>query len=148
MRQVGVHLDEDLVGVLEPVIEAGSVRGAEPILLGAAQYDDLATVRADALGRDRGAVRAVVVHDRDVDPRRLDPGAGEDELDVGRFFVGRDDHERSRVRDRLGRRGCGGGRGNSSECRPAVVVADVLHGHGRFQSFLHEQVNRTVRARR
>ena len=63
--EVGVHLDEDVVALLEAPGEAGPVGRAEPGLLGAAQDVDRAVLGAPLLGQVGGAVGAAVVDDED-----------------------------------------------------------------------------------
>ena len=66
MRAVGVHLDDDVVAVLERPVEAGEVGGAEALLALAVQHVDVVVGGGEPSAIAAGAVGAVVVGDEDV----------------------------------------------------------------------------------
>ena len=78
VRQIGVHLDEDVVAPVEPPGESGPVGGAQARGLGAAQHADAAELTCERFGEIGGAVGAGVVDDEDVGCRNggsVPPGA-------------------------------------------------------------------------
>jgi hypothetical protein len=98
VREVGVHLDDDVVPAAEPVREAGPVRHAEAGLVQLRQYFDLPQFRGDHLGQIRGAIGASVVDDQDVSVSYRGAHLAEDIGDVLGLEVGRDDDQRPHTR--------------------------------------------------
>jgi hypothetical protein len=72
VREVAVHL-EDQVGVgAECVSEGGEVGGTEPFLAGSMQHGDVVELRREPVGDLAGAVRGVVVDHEDADAVRAE----------------------------------------------------------------------------
>ncbi len=93
MGAVGVHLDDHPVAGLQGPDEARQVGGAEPLLALAVQDVHVVVAGREFVGELAGAVGAVVVRDQDVGlgHRRADPA--DDQPDVLRLVVGRNDHQ-------------------------------------------------------
>ena len=65
MGEVGVHLQQQVGALGERAVEAGQVRGADPLLALAVQHLDLLDLGGEAVGDRAGAVGRVVVHHED-----------------------------------------------------------------------------------
>src|SRR5436190_11951921 len=92
MREVGVHLRNDLGAAAQRLVKSGDVGGAQPLLAGAVQDRDVVVRRREPV-RDlpRPVGRAVI---DDQQPARWRQGVErsvDDCLQVRRFVVGRDD---------------------------------------------------------
>jgi hypothetical protein len=95
VREVGVHLEDQVGPVGERHVEAGEVGAPESLLVRPVEHADALDLPGQAIGDLTGAVGRVVVHDQD---RVLEPGAlqlrqgGPNErLDVLGLVVGRED---------------------------------------------------------
>src|SRR5829696_5152469 len=92
---VGVHLDEDVVVVVDSPLEAGQVRCAKTLLSQTVHDVDLVIGRCQGVSQLAGPIRRVVVSDQDVGVRNRLAGTGDDPVDVLRLVVGRDDDQGS-----------------------------------------------------
>ena len=128
MREVGVHLADELRAGRERVREAGQVRLPEAALGAAPQHLDDAQLGADALGDLGRAVGGAVVDDEDavVAGRRLREhvgGAAQQPLDRGGLVVGGDDDPDGR------RHGAPKRRRRPRRARPAARIR-AIRDHG------------------
>ena len=94
MREVAVHLEDQIGTVGEGAAEDGDVRRAEPLLRPAVQDGDEGEVLREPVGDLAGAVGRVVVDDEDVDAERLE--GAQHRLDVGALVIGREADRRLR----------------------------------------------------
>ena len=96
MREVGVHLDNQLGSRLEGALEPGEVRRAQPMLLGPVEDLDLGIVPGEPVGQLARSVRRRVVDDQDGVVGRelveLGPNGLDERHHVLALVIGRDDH--------------------------------------------------------
>ena len=95
MREVGVHLEDEVVAVLERPLEPGDVRPSQAILRHPVQHVHPRLVRRELVGQLPGAVGRVVVHHQDLEARVLQQDRGDDLREVLALVVGGDDDERA-----------------------------------------------------
>ena len=95
VRQVGVHLEEQVGAAGQRVAKAGDVGLAEALLAGAVQHLDVGVLAGQAVGQLAGAVGRVVVDDQRVELQVVAVGDLADALEgvpqVVAFVVGRKD---------------------------------------------------------
>src|SRR5262249_11404145 len=102
MREISIHLEDELVAVRERPAKARDVGGAEPELAGAMEDMDARILRGEPVEQRAGPVRAPVVHEQDAHVRRSlrrhggENGVGDREYVVA-LIVGGDDDERARA---------------------------------------------------
>ena len=100
VREVGVHLADDVDRLVNRALDAVDVRAAEPASIGPVHDVDAARMLAREVVRDlAGAVRRLVVHDEHADVGLLQQ-ALDQRRQVLALVVGRDDDERARRRHR------------------------------------------------
>ena len=113
VREVGVHLEHEVVVALERPAKAGEVRGAQSHLSRALEDVHARVRRHDRVDDRRRAVRRPVVDDQDLESRILAQHRLDQPGDVLALVVRRDDDERAldngdRSVSRSGRRLRGG----------------------------------------
>ena len=94
VRVVGVHLEDELVAVLDGIVKAEYVRGAQAHLAGAVQRADPRIRRADLVDELAGAVGRVIVDDQDVGLGREAQDVRDQAGDILALVIGRDDDQR------------------------------------------------------
>ena len=94
MGEVRVHLEDVGVLPLQGPPEPGDVSGAEPALPVPVQHVHPGLPLGYRLGQLARAVRGIVVHDQDLEPRVLAQHLGHEVRDVRSLVVRRDDDER------------------------------------------------------
>ena len=100
MGKVGIHLDERIETALQALCETGAVRRSQTCFGSAAQDRKSAAVLCcPAFGEVRGAIRAPVVDDEDVDTRNGFPGTLEHLDDVLGFVVCGENDQRLHARN-------------------------------------------------
>ena len=98
--EVGIHLNERVVTVLDPPAKPGPVGGPEARLRPASKHLDSITSQLGSR-RDRkvgGSIRAPIVHDKQGCGRHRDADAFDYRRDVLRFVVGGQHHQRPTYR--------------------------------------------------
>ena len=93
MGAVGIHLDEDVVAVVQTPVEPGKVSGTEAFLALAMHDENVIVCRRQTVRDLTGAVRRIVIGDENIDLRISAAGARDNSLDILRLVVGRNDDE-------------------------------------------------------
>ena len=95
MREVSVHLEDEVVLSLERPAETGYVGGPQSQLLRSMDYVDLGVVRRDRVDDRTGPVGRPIVDDQNLDARILSEHRGDQPRDVEALVVRRNDYQSS-----------------------------------------------------
>ncbi len=66
VREIGVHLEDEVVALLDGVMEASDIRGSQAHLAGAMQHVNGAIARGQFVGDFAGAIGRIIVDDKEV----------------------------------------------------------------------------------
>src|SRR5262249_35900835 len=107
VREIAVHLEDELVVAGKRPAETRDVGGAEPLLAGPVQDVHLAVLGGDAVRHGAGPVGRVVVHDQEVGMGEVLVNRSHDLRQVLLLVVGGDDYEHGRHGGEEPTRSCG-----------------------------------------
>jgi len=93
VRSVGVHLDKDVIALVERRREPGEVGRAQPFLALSMKDPDVVILGRQLIRDGAGAVRGAVVQNKDVGLGHSLAQPRHDQWEVLAFVVGRDQHD-------------------------------------------------------